>query len=102
MANPARGADWFELYSSADLPVDLNTVTLSDDPSIAGGGKFRPVPLSFIGPRGFVKWVADSDPGQGRNLARAASRHDGGDDASRCRGAVARVLRLPPAHLPCW
>ena len=67
MASLSRGADWFELFNATNLPIDLAAVTLSDDPSIAGAGKFQPAPLSFIGPGGFVKWVADADPGQGRN-----------------------------------
>jgi hypothetical protein len=67
MPNPALGADWFELFNSSDRPVDLSGVSLTDDPSIAGRGLYRVAPLSFIGPGGFVKWVADSDPGQGRN-----------------------------------
>ena len=58
VVNPADKALAAHHFPAAETVVD---------PSIAGGGKFRPVPLSFIGPRGFVKWVADSDPGQGRN-----------------------------------
>jgi hypothetical protein len=67
MAGPSRGADWFEIHNASDLPVDLTLATLSDDPAIVSAGKFRPAPLSYIGPRGFVKWVADADAGQGRN-----------------------------------
>ena len=67
MAAPADGADWFELYNPLAQPVDLAGVSLSDDPSLAGESKFIPRPLSFIGPGGFVKWVADGNPGEGRN-----------------------------------
>ncbi len=67
MPNPAKGDDWFELFNTTNRPVDLSAISLSDDPSIVGQGKFRPAALSFIGPSGFVKWVADSNPGQGRN-----------------------------------
>jgi hypothetical protein len=67
MPNPAGGADWFELYNTTNRPVDLSTISLSDDPSLVGRTLFRPAPLSFIGANGFVKWVADNHPGDGRN-----------------------------------
>jgi hypothetical protein len=67
MAAPVTEADWFELFNTTNRPVDLSTISLSDDPSIAGQNKFRPAPLSFIGARGFVKWVADNNAGDGRN-----------------------------------
>jgi hypothetical protein len=66
MADPVAGADWFEIYNSTNRPVDLSAVSLTDDPSIAGRGQFRPVPLSYIAAGGFVQWIADSDAGQGR------------------------------------
>ncbi len=67
MPNPAQGDDWFELFNTTNRPVDLSPISLSDDPSLAGQGMFRPAPLSFIGPNGFVKWVADADAGAGRD-----------------------------------
>jgi hypothetical protein len=67
MAQATNGADWFELYNPATNPVDLATIALSDDPSLDAKLKFRPAPLSFIGPRSFVKWVADASPGEGLN-----------------------------------
>jgi hypothetical protein len=67
MADPADGADWFEIYNTSNRPVDLSTISLTDDPSIVGQSQFIPAPLSFIGAGGFVKWVADADAGQGRN-----------------------------------
>ncbi|HYG36147.1 MAG TPA: lamin tail domain-containing protein [Clostridia bacterium] len=79
MAAPSRGADWFEVFNSADRPVDLSSISLSDDPSMVGERKFVPAPLSFIGANGFVKWVADSNPSQGRNHANFAL--DGGGDS---------------------
>jgi len=51
MANEIGGADWFELYNTSNQPVDLSTVSLSDDPSIIGLGKFRPAPLSLLAPK---------------------------------------------------
>jgi len=67
MADEQGGADWFELYNTSAWPVDLSGCSLSDDPSIIGVAKFLPSPLSFIGAKGFVKWVADASAGQGRN-----------------------------------
>jgi hypothetical protein len=67
MANPESGSDWFEVHNLTNRPVSLTGISLSDDPSIAGQGKFFPAPLSYIGPRGFVKWVADGDVGAGRH-----------------------------------
>jgi hypothetical protein len=67
MPNPAKGDDWFEIYNTTNRPVDLSSVSLSDDPSIVGQGMFRPAPLSFIGPNGFVKWVADANAGSGHD-----------------------------------
>ncbi len=67
MPNPAQGDDWFELYNPTNRPVDLSLISISDDPSIVGRGLFRPAPLSFIGPNGFVKWIADANAGHGRD-----------------------------------
>lgn len=68
MPDAANGNDdWFELFNTTNRPVDLSNISLSDDPSIAGRGMFRPAPLSFIGPTNFVKWIADSNAGNGRN-----------------------------------
>lgn len=65
MADPARGDDWFELYNPAALPVELGGLALTDDPSLGGQGKFRIAPLSFIGPKGWVRFEADGNPGSG-------------------------------------
>jgi hypothetical protein len=67
MANPASGPDWFELFNPTNLPIELSGLFLTDDPSTAGRGKFSVPPLSFIGPRGFVQWIADGDADQGRD-----------------------------------
>ena len=67
MADPLKNLDWFEIHNTADHPVDLSTVSLSDDPSIASQGKFRPAPLSFVAASGFIKWVADGRSRNGRN-----------------------------------
>lgn len=67
MPNPVSGDDWFELFNRTNRPVDLATISLSDDPALAGRDKFRPAALSFIGGNGFVQWLADSNAGNGRN-----------------------------------
>lgn len=77
MAKPDSGADWFELYNLTNRPVDLSTVSLSDDPSLVGQGKFLPAPLSFIGANGYVEWVADANAGQGRNHVNFALNGEG-------------------------
>jgi len=65
MANPLVGDDWFELFNKADQPVALSGLYLSDDPSSIGLTKFQIGPLSYIGPRGFVKVIADDQPSRG-------------------------------------
>jgi hypothetical protein len=67
MANPDVGADWFEVYNPTNVPVDLNGLIVTDDPSIVGQTSFRAAPLSFIAPQSFVKWVADGDTSEGRH-----------------------------------
>ena len=67
MANPASGNDWFEIYNTTNLPVALGELYLTDDPSSFGQTQFRIPALSFVGPRGFVQYVADNDPEAGRN-----------------------------------
>ncbi|HZL43195.1 MAG TPA: lamin tail domain-containing protein, partial [Verrucomicrobiae bacterium] len=67
MADPADGSDWFELFNPTNRPVDLSAISLTDDPSIIGMNRFLPAPLSFIAAGGFVKWIADASPAQGRN-----------------------------------
>ncbi|MBK8002156.1 MAG: lamin tail domain-containing protein, partial [Verrucomicrobia bacterium] len=67
MANPASGPDWFELFNSTNLPVELGGLYLTDDPSTVGQRQFRVAPLSFIGPSGFVQWIADNNADAGRD-----------------------------------
>jgi hypothetical protein len=67
MAQPADGPDWFEIFNSTNLPVDMTRLVLTDDPATSGTNEFRVPPLSFIGASSFVQWFADSNPDQGRN-----------------------------------
>jgi hypothetical protein len=72
MANPLAGDDWFELFNGADQPVQLSGLFLSDDPSSLGLRKFELGPLSYIAPGGFVKVIADDEPGKGLDHANYA------------------------------
>ena len=67
MANPSGESDWFEIFNGTNLPVELSGLTLTDDPATLGFGQFRIAPLSFIGPNGFAKCMADGNAGEGRN-----------------------------------
>jgi hypothetical protein len=67
MAEPLSGNDWFELYNNSDQPVSLTGIYATDNLSIAGSTQAAFSALSFIGPRGFIKVIADSDPSDGRN-----------------------------------
>ena len=77
MARPANGSDWFELFNSTNLPVDMAALVLTDDTTISGTNKFIVAPLSFIAPSGFVKWVADGNAGQGRDHVSFSLNADG-------------------------
>jgi hypothetical protein len=78
MASPDRGDDWFELYNTnSALPVSLGGLFLTDDPSAAGQTNSAIAPLSFIGPAGFVKFVADGNADAGRNHVRFSLDGDG-------------------------
>ena len=68
MANPASGADWFELFNPSDSPVNLGGLSLTDDPTAVGRAKFVIPENSFIPEGGWVRWVADGD-------ARAGADH---------------------------
>ena len=57
--------DWFELFNSDELPVELGGLYLTDDPGIASQTKYPIGPLTFMPPRGFVKWIADGRPQSG-------------------------------------
>lgn len=67
MAAPASGDDWFELYNTSALPVELGGLLLTDDPSTFGITK-SPVPaLSFVGGGRWVLFKADGNLAAGRD-----------------------------------
>jgi hypothetical protein len=57
MANPSGGDDWFELYNTTTNYIGLAGLVFTDQ---ASGVTNRSVPgLSFIGPGGFIQFLAD-------------------------------------------
>jgi hypothetical protein len=65
MADPASGADWFELFNRDSQPISLSGLFFTDDLTKK---TLSPVPpLSFIGSgaSGFVKLIADGTPSAG-------------------------------------
>jgi hypothetical protein len=67
MAGSPAGDDWFELYNTAALPVNMAGLFLTDNPSSSGVTNAQVAPLSFIGGNNWVKWVADGRLSAGRN-----------------------------------
>ncbi len=62
LADPPGGEDdWFELFNSSALPVDLSGLLLSDEP--AAPGKFTIAARSYVGVGGdgFVQFIADNN-----------------------------------------
>jgi hypothetical protein len=62
MANPAPGGDdWLELFNLDPIrPVELTGLIVAVDDT-----HYQNRSLSFIGPGGFVDWLADDEPGPG-------------------------------------
>jgi hypothetical protein len=67
MADAGQADDWLELYNPAAQPVDLAGCYLTDDPSMSGQTNFLIGPLTLVPAGGFVKWVADGHPDNGRD-----------------------------------
>jgi hypothetical protein len=63
MARPTSGEDWFEIYNSALLPVDISGFYLSD--RLEEPTRSQVPALSFIGPQDFHLFVADGRPDRG-------------------------------------
>jgi hypothetical protein len=69
--------DWFELFHPGPQPVSLSELHLTDDPRLSGRTQFAIGPLSFVGPRGFVLWTADSQPQRGAHHVNFALNRQG-------------------------
>ena len=59
------GNDWVELFNEGDLPVSLEGLYLSDDPSLVGKTKHQIAPLSFVDANAWVVFQADGEPQRG-------------------------------------
>ena len=59
LASSSVSEDWIELHNAGNWPVDLSRLHLADHPGLAGVAAWSFPPLSFIGPRDFVKIEAD-------------------------------------------
>ncbi len=77
MADQTGGNDWFELFNTASSPVRLSGLYLTDDLSSVGKTQMTVAPLSFIGARSWVVWIADGDTHQGPNHAAFSLDADG-------------------------
>lgn len=77
MAAPLSGDDWFELYNSGTLPVNLSGLFVTDDPSITGITQSPIAPLSFIAGRKWVQFIASGNRSAGANHTAFALARDG-------------------------
>jgi hypothetical protein len=77
MAAPLSGDDWFELYNLGTLPVNLGGLFVTDDPSITGITQSTIAPLSFIGGRKWVQFIASGSKSAGANHTAFALAKDG-------------------------
>jgi hypothetical protein len=66
MADPASGADWFELYNRSARPVALAGCLLTCANATATTA-FSVPELSFIGPDGWAQYLADKKTNSGAN-----------------------------------
>lgn len=100
MAAPVAGADWFELYNTESLPVQIGGFYLTDDLSTIGRTNTFVTPLSFIPPHGFVVFQADATASKGPNHTRF--NIDSLGETIRLYGssfAIVDELNLLPQHL---
>ena len=58
--------DFLEIYNAFTLPVELSGLVVTDD-AINFPAQHVIAPHSFIGPNGFVRFIADNDPAAGAN-----------------------------------
>ena len=76
LANPANGEDWLELHNPAPQPVALSALALTDNAAAHNQSPFPP--LSFLGPLGYQKIIADGNQGAGANHADFKLAAEGG------------------------
>lgn len=61
--------DWFELFNTNSLPVELSGLFLSDSPSVNAVTNSPIAPLSFVAGKKWVLFLADGNPENGRDHA---------------------------------
>jgi len=79
--------DWFELYNTASLPVELSGLYLSDSPSVSSVTNSPIAPLSFLAGKRWVLFQADGNP------------ENGGDHANFSLNLLGETLRLYDTNL---
>jgi len=69
MSVPFAGDDWFELYNTDSLPVDLGGLYLSDNPATTSVTNSQIAAHSFIGGKKWVLFKADGNRSAGHDHA---------------------------------
>lgn len=87
MTAPLVGDDWFELYNTDPLPVELSGLFLSDSPAVTSVTNSPIAPLSFIGGKRWALFHADGNP------------ENGGDHANFSLDLLGETLRLYDTNL---
>lgn len=64
------GDDWLEVFNLDPLPINLGGCILTDDPSTAGQTNHLIAPLTFVGGKNWVRWIADGNADQGPDHLR--------------------------------
>jgi hypothetical protein len=77
MAAPSVDDDWFELYNTGTLPVNMTGLFVTDDPSVTGVVRSPVAALSFIGGRDWVQFVASGSRSAGSHHAAFSLAQDG-------------------------
>ncbi len=70
LASGEEDGDWIELHNTADQPVQISGLILTDDPTLAGQTNHIVGPLSFIDRKGHVVWRADGQTDRGPDHVR--------------------------------
>jgi hypothetical protein len=65
--NAGDDDDWFEIYNYGEIPIQLNDLYFSDNPSIPHKWKIDTAENIFLEPGGFMFFWADDEPEQGYN-----------------------------------
>lgn len=77
MTAPLVGDDWFELYNTDSLPVNMSGLFLSDNPAVHNVTNSPIAALSFIGGKKWVLFQADGNLENGHDHANFSLAQDG-------------------------